>query len=299
MSFLLFLVSVFISSVPTASHCSCLVSCSVKANTIFFYYLPHTTFYIPLTLNLYNKSILVTGASRGIGRAIAVGLAGAGARVAVHYNQRREEALKLVDQIGNGAFAVQAELGQPAECITLFETVIEKTGSLDVLVNNAGIAVEIPMTASVEDWLANWNRTLAVNLTAAQLLSRQAIRHFRERGEGRIINIASRAAFRGDTAEYMAYAASKAGMVALTRSIARAFGKDGIKAFVVAPGFTRTDMAQDFIDTYGEDYASKDIALNRLTEPEDIAPTVVFLASGLADHATGSTIDINAGSYVR
>ena len=118
------------------------------------------------------------------------------------------------------------------------------------------------------------------------------------RGGGRIVNISSRAAFRGDQPDYLAYAASKAGLVALTRSLARAYGKDGIVAFNVAPGFTRTEMAQDFIDQYGEDYAVSDIALTRLTEPKDIAPTLVFLASGLADHATGATIDINAASYV-
>ena len=133
---------------------------------------------------------------------------------------------------------------------------------------------------------------------AAALLCARAIPQFETRGGGRIINISSRAAFRGDQPDYIAYAASKGGMVALTRSIARGFGKQGVVAFNVAPGFTRTAMAQDFIDQYGEDYAVSDIALTRLTEPKDIAPTVVFLASGLADHATGATIDINAGSYV-
>ena len=140
---------------------------------------------------------------------------------------------------------------------------------------------------------------MAVNLTAAAVLCRAAVAHFRERGEGRIVNIASRAAFRGDQPDYLAYAASKAGLVALTRSIARAFGRDGITAFVVAPGFTRTEMAQDFIDQYGPEIALRDNALGRFTEPEDVAPTVVFLASGLADHATGTTVDINAASYVR
>ena len=119
-----------------------------------------------------------------------------------------------------------------------------------------------------------------------------------EHGGGRIINVASRAAFRGDTPEYVAYAASKGGVVALTRSLARGLGKQGVVAFTLAPGFTRTDMAQPFIDTYGADYATSDLALDRMTEPADIAPTIVFLASGQMDHATGATIDLNAGSYV-
>ena len=117
-------------------------------------------------------------------------------------------------------------------------------------------------------------------------------------GGGIIINIASRAAFRGDKKDYMAYAASKAGVVGLTRSIAQAYGKDGIKAFLVAPGFVKTEMAQDFIDEYGEENTLGDMALNQITEPADIARFVAFLASGLADHATGGTFDINAGSYV-
>jgi 3-oxoacyl-[acyl-carrier protein] reductase len=139
---------------------------------------------------------------------------------------------------------------------------------------------------------------MMVNLNAAALLCKRAVAHFQQQGGGRIISISSRAAFRGDTADYLAYAASKGGLVSLTRSLARAFGKQGIRAFIIAPGFTRTEMAQDFIDQYGEDYALNDIALERLTEPADLGPMVVLLASGLADHATGCTIDINAGSYV-
>jgi NAD(P)-dependent dehydrogenase (short-subunit alcohol dehydrogenase family) len=115
---------------------------------------------------------------------------------------------------------------------------------------------------------------------------------------GRIITLSSRAAFRGDTEDYLAYATSKAAVVSLTKSIARAYGKHEIKAFVVAPGFTKTDMAQKFIDQYGEDFAKSDIALKELTQPEDVAPTIAFLLSGHMDHATGTTIDINAGSYV-
>ena len=122
---------------------------------------------------------------------------------------------------------------------------------------------------------------------------------FKKQNSGRIINIASRAAFRGDTPEYLAYAASKAGMVALTKSIARGFGKEGITAFSIAPGFTRTAMAQKSIDKYGEDFVIKDISLNKLTEPKDIAPIVVLICSGKFDHGTGSCIDMNAGSYVR
>lgn len=250
-------------------------------------------------IDLTGQSILVTGGSRGIGAAIARQLAASGARVCIHYGAQKGAAEALAAEIGRGAFAVGADLAERESCISLWEQVQRRCGVVHALVNNAGVAIESPLDQSTEQWHAAWETTMAVNLTATGLLCRSAIAHFQANGGGRIVNIASRAAFRGDTPEYLAYAASKAGMVALTRSIARGFGKAEIKAFVVAPGFTRTEMAQAFIDTYGEEFASSDIALRKLTEPSDIAPTVAFLLSGLADHATGATIDLNAGSYVR
>lgn len=249
-------------------------------------------------INLSGLNVLVTGASRGIGHAIASRLGEAGATVAVHYHANQQEADELVYQLGNGARAFQADLSQSEEVHQLYTRVLDEFEGLDVLINNAGIALQSPPAQAHTEWLADWEKTMAVNLTAPALLSKLAIDWFTRQREGRIINISSRAAFRGDTQDYLAYAASKGGMVSLTRSLARAYGKQGIKAFTIAPGFTKTDMAQDFIDTYGEDYATKDIALERLTEPKDIAPLVVFLASGMADHATGGTFDLNAGSYV-
>ena len=215
----------------------------------------------------------------------------------VHYNNTPAPAETLAEELGNSSFAVKANLAEPDACDALFERVVDEMSRLDVLVNNAGVSVQIPMDADTATWFAGWQHTMMVNLMAAELLSRHAIAHFQATSGGRIVNIASRAAFRGDQPDYMTYAASKAGMVALTKSVARGFGKDEIKAFVVAPGFTRTDMAAEFIETYGEDYVKDDIALNKLTEPADIAPLVVLLASGLADHATGTSIDVNAGSY--
>ena len=251
-----------------------------------------------MQIDLTGKSVLVTGASRGIGRGIATALDAAGARVVVHYNSNKELAEELAHQLTHDPICLQADLANPFSCSSLFSTAVSELGHVDVLINNAGVAIDAPIDASLESWLDAWNTTMAVNLRASELLSRLAIPHFISRDGGSIINISSRAAFRGDTPGYMTYAASKAGMVALTKSIARAYGKNNITAFVIAPGFTRTDMAQDFIDLYGEDHALHDIALKRLTEPKDIAPLVVLLASGLADHATGTSIDINAASYV-
>lgn len=249
-------------------------------------------------IDLSNKNILVTGASRGIGNAIARAMGKAGAKLALHFNRNADPAQRLAEEIGNGAICVQADLADAAACELMFNQACDGLGGLDVLVNNAGVSVSMPMDQETKEWLAGWQQTMMVNLMSVELLSRLAVRQFQQNAGGRIINIASRAAFRGDEPNYMTYAASKGGMVALTRSIARAFGKDDVKAFVVAPGFTRTDMAQEFIDIYGEGHAVNDLALNRLTEPEDVAPLVVFLASGLADHATGTSIDVNAGSYV-
>ena len=251
-----------------------------------------------MRIDLSNKTILVTGANSGIGNAIAQELLNAGAKVALHFNSNSDGASKLKEQFSDQCELFQADFNNVDETIKLFEDVLSWGDTLDVLINNAGTAIMNSVNLDDETWIKNWNTIMNINLLAAGVLSKKALEHFKTRNGGRIINIASRAAFRGDTPDYLAYAASKAGMVALVRSIARGFGKDGITAFSIAPGFTRTAMAQKSIDKYGEDFVIKDIALNELTEPKDIAPIVTLLASGLADHATGTTIDINAASYV-
>jgi NAD(P)-dependent dehydrogenase (short-subunit alcohol dehydrogenase family) len=248
-------------------------------------------------IDLRHTRALVTGASRGIGKAIALALMDSGARVAVSYRVERAAAEALVEN-HTGSVALAADLGDPRESADLFKRAEDALGGIDLLVNNAAIAISSPMDAGNEAWVDDWEHTMRVNLEAAAILSREAIRAAHGHGL-RIVYIGSRAAFRGDTPDYLAYAASKGGLNALARSIARGFGKEGVKAFVVAPGFTRTEMAEDFIREYGEEYAMKDIALDRMTEPRDIAPLVVFLASGLADHCTGASIDVNAASYVR
>ncbi len=251
-----------------------------------------------MKIDLTNKRILVTGASRGIGKAIALQLQQSGARVAAHY-QKNEQAAKALAQVSDPEIHLfKADFNQPVQVAQLFQEVMDTLDGLDVLINNAGLATYSPLTSTDLDWLRNWEHTLQVNLASAALLCKKAIPVFQAQQKGIIINISSRAAFRGDTPEYLAYAASKGGLVSLTRSLARAYGKEGIIAFNVAPGFVRTDMAQDFIDQYGEDRVVSDIALDKLTQPEDVAPTIAFLASGQANHATGATIDINAGSYV-
>lgn len=251
-----------------------------------------------MRIDLEGRVALVTGASRGIGAAVAEALGAAGARVAVHYVRSEAEAEGVAARCGTGSAAFAADLSDPRTASGLVDAVVERYGRLDAVVANAGIAMSAPLDLDDAAWIDAMRRTLDVNLVSAGVLTKAAIPHFRARGSGRIVYIASRAAFRGDTQEYLAYAASKGGMVALAKSVARAFGKERVAAFVVAPGFVRTDMAQDFIDAYGEGIALDDLALPDLTEPADLAPLVTLLVSGLADHATGASIDVNAGSYV-
>ncbi len=252
-----------------------------------------------MKIDLSKRTILVTGANSGIGYAIAKQLLESNASVALHYNSKSDGVKELHKQFPNQSEIFEADFNNSDSVINLFDDILSWKDSLDILVNNAGTSIMNSVDLDDKKWIANWNTIMNINLLATGILSKKALQHFKNNNGGRIINIASRAAFRGDTPDYLAYAASKAGMVALIKSIARGFGKDGITAFSIAPGFTRTAMAQKSIDKYGEDFVVKDIALNQLTEPKDIAPIVTLICSGEFDHGTGSNIDINAGSYVR
>ena len=252
-----------------------------------------------MKIDLSKRTILVTGANSGIGYAIAKQLLESNASVALHYNSKSDGVKELHKQFPNQSEIFEADFNDSDSVINLFDDILSWKDSLDILINNAGTSIMNSVDLDDKEWINNWNTIMNINLLATGILSKKALQHFKNNNGGRIINIASRAAFRGDTPDYLAYAASKAGMVALIKSIARGFGKDGITAFSIAPGFTRTAMAQKSIDKYGEDFVVKDIALNQLTEPKDIAPIVTLICSGEFDHGTGSNIDINAGSYVR
>ena len=252
-----------------------------------------------MNIRLKNKNILVTGSNSGIGFSIANDLLEAGANVGLHFNSNSNGVKDLQNKFPNQCQSFQCDFAKTDHIPIFFNKVISNFKKLDVLINNAGSAVMNPINNNDKEWIDNWKTIMNINLLSSGILSKKAIEHFIKNRSGRIINIASRAAFRGDTPDYLAYAASKAGMVTLSKSIARAYGKDGIKAFSIAPGFTKTAMAQKSIDKYGEDFVVKDIALNNLTEPEDISPIVTLICSGKFDHGTGSCIDINAGSYVR
>jgi 3-oxoacyl-[acyl-carrier protein] reductase len=251
-------------------------------------------------IDLHGKVTLVTGGAGGIGAAIARTLVRAGGEVVVHDLSVAGAAAGLQQELGpSRCHLVAGDLGEGKAAGAVWQAAVAWRGRIDVLVNNAGIYEPADVDDDFERWSASWSRTLAVNLLAPGHFCREAIRHFRQRGGGIIVNMASRAAFRGDDADYMHYAASKAGVVAMTRTIARHFGRQGITAFAVAPGFVRTSLNAAFFREHGVEAAARDIPLGQIAEPEDVASTVAFLASGLARHATGTTIDINGASYVR
>jgi 3-oxoacyl-[acyl-carrier protein] reductase len=253
---------------------------------------------VQTAVDLEDKVVLVTGASRGIGACAARLLARANARVILHYGRGRDETHAIARELGEQrCHTVAADLSIPDAGFGLWEEATRWVGHIDVLVNNAAVVTPVTIEDDLEKWRKVWDDTLAVNVRATADLCRAAIAHFRSRGGGNIINVASRAAFRGDDPHLMHYAASKGAMVAYTRSIARGYGKDGVLAYVVAPGFVRTERQEDVIRRRGEDAMIRDVPLGVMAQPEDVAHIIVFLASGIARYATGATIDINGASY--
>jgi len=240
----------------------------------------------------------VTGGSRGIGAVTVRTLAAAGADVVVHYGRSRTAAEEVAGGCAAGrCHLVAGDLEDPRAPAAIWGAAVAWRGRVDALVNNAAMC----SPAGVDDdaWGEVWARTLRVNVIAAADLCREAIRHFRTRGGGTIVNVASRAGFRGDEPPYMQYAASKGALIALTKSIARGFATEGIVAYGVAPGWVRTDMAEETISDKQLASLARDIPMGGMAPPEDVANVVAFLVSGLARHATGTTIDINGASYVR
>ncbi len=250
-----------------------------------------------LAIDLTGKSILVTGASRGIGAAAARLLGEAGASVGVNYIRSEAAAAALVREIGEArAEAIQADMADPAAVERMIERMVARFGRLDVLVNNAAIFdLNRFDSDDYEAWQRGWGRTFGVNVFGAANAAFLAMRHMRKSGGGKIINVASRAAFRGET-EFADYGASKAALVNLTRSIARACGPEGITAVAVAPGFVETDMAAEAIAAQGNELRAQ-VPLGRIATVADIAGVIVFLASSWADYLNGATVDVNGGSW--
>ena len=248
------------------------------------------------TIDLTGKVALITGASRGIGRQTAIRMANAGARVAVNYHRSEAEALDVVKQIGDAAMAVGADVSDPAQTEAMTDAVIKRFGRIDILVNNAATFDMNPFDGDdYRKWQRGWERTFALNVFGAVNAAYLAMRSMRANGGGKIINVASRAAFRGET-EFADYGASKAALVNFTRSIARGCAKDNIVASCVAPGFIETDMARGELEAHREEILNQ-IPLRRVGTVDDVASVILFLASPMADYLNGVTIDINGGSW--
>jgi NAD(P)-dependent dehydrogenase (short-subunit alcohol dehydrogenase family) len=248
------------------------------------------------TIDLNGKVALITGASRGIGRQAAIRMANAGALVAVNYHRSEADALAVVREIGDRAIAVKADVSDPAQTEEMTNAVLKRFGRIDILVNNAATFDMNPFDGrDYAAWQRGWARTFALNVFGAANAAFLAMRSMREHGGGKIINIASRAAFRGET-EFADYGASKAAIVNLTRSIARACAKDNIVASCVAPGFIETDMARSEIEAHRDEILNQ-IPLRRVGSVDDVASVILFLASPMADYLNGVTIDVNGGSW--
>ena len=247
--------------------------------------------------------ILLTGSSKGIGFNIANTLINEGHDIALHYNKNKSELDALLKDSKTNSFAIQSDLSDSTQVKDLVNKTIDKLSFPDCIINNAGIAESADISIDFEKWNDLFDRTIDVNLKAPSLIFKELINYKRAnkiKSRLRFINIASRAAFRGEQEDYISYACSKGGMISLTKTISRSFGEsDNIVAISIAPGFVRTEMAQSFIEKHGEDVVKQGITLDRLTEPKDISPIVSLIVSGKMDHSTGSTIDVNGGSFLR
>jgi NAD(P)-dependent dehydrogenase (short-subunit alcohol dehydrogenase family) len=246
-----------------------------------------------------GRAVLITGASRGIGRAIATEFAAAGDRVAVHHRGSADLAASLADSLpGAGHAVVQADLADPDAVRVMVDDAARLLGGLDVLVNNAGVFTPHPITdVSYQQWQDQWQATLGINLIGAANVTWCAVQHMKGRG-GRIINVSSRGAFRGEP-NSPAYGASKAGLNSFSQSLARALAPLGIAVSAVAPGFVATDMTNEHLKPPRGDEIRAQSPFGRVADPAEIAAAVLYLASDLAEWASGAVLDLNGASYLR
>ncbi len=251
-------------------------------------------------MDFTNKNILITGGSRGIGKAAAQAFAERGGRICINFNKNSRAAKAVIENLpGKGHFAAKADIANPDSVRQLMEAVTDEFDRLDVVVNNAGVYLPHPIAEmDYEEWQAAWKQTLDLNLTGMANVCYFAARHMMRHGGGHIVNVSSRGAFRGEP-EHTAYGASKAGVNALTQSLAQELGKHNISVSAVAPGFVETDMAKDLLDGPTGLAIKKQSPLGRVATPEEVAYTIVFLASQGAEFLTGGIVDVNGASYLR
>ncbi|MBR9920526.1 MAG: SDR family oxidoreductase [Bacteroidetes bacterium] len=247
-----------------------------------------------------GKTVLITGGSRGIGRAISLSFASYGARVALNFRTDREAAKETIAAMeGEDHMAIKANVADPNALRKLVDTVMEEFGQIDILVNNAGIYKAHPIDdTAFAEWQSVWKETMATNLTGPANLCFLAAQHMIKQGSGRIINISSRGAFRGEP-EHPAYAASKAGINALSQSLARALGKYHISVSAVAPGFVETDMTSEILASETGNSIRAQSPMGRVAKPAEVARAVLYLASEEAEFTSGAILDLNGASYLR
>lgn len=252
-----------------------------------------------MNIRFDHKTVLVTGASRGIGEAIAHRFADSGANVIVHYNANKEKAEKvLADLNGTGHYCVQADISNPESVQQLMGKIEEKSGKLDVLVNNAGVFEDVEWAKlSYEQWQKSWKKTMDTNLTGVANLCFLVAKLMEKKGGGSIVNISSRGAFRGEP-DAPAYGASKAGLNALGQSLAKALASKKILIYTIAPGWVDTDMALEGMQGPNAKSIKDQSPLKRIATPDEIAQATLFLASGV-EYMTGCILDINGASYLR
>ena len=253
-----------------------------------------------MEITFENKIVLVTGASRGIGKATAELFASSGATVIVHYHRNKAAAESVCNSLpGTGHFTVCADMGNVAEIRTMVEEVISGTGRIDILVNNAGIFEEKDMSGiPFEEFMNYWDRTIAVNLTGPAALSNLVVREMIRNGGGKIVNVTSRGAFRGEPDSW-AYGAAKAGLNSVGQSMAKLLAPEKVYVFTIAPGYVDTDMATGLFA--GPDGAQRlaQSPMNRAAQPGEIAQAIVMLASDGNEYMTGCIVDMNGASYLR
>lgn len=251
-------------------------------------------------MDFSGKIILVTGSSRGIGRAIAQMFAQRGGLIAVHYHNNRQAAEDTLRTLPGGPhLIVQADINDADAVSSMVDQVVAQWGRIDILVNNAGVYESHPLAeVGYNEWQASWLRVLSTNLIGAANVSYCAARHMIRQGGGRIVNVSSRGAFRGEP-EGPAYGASKAGMNAMSQSLARYLAPYNIFVGVVAPGFVETDMARTDLEGESGRAIRQQSPLHRVARPEEVAYAVLFLASEGTEFMTGAIIDVNGASYLR
>jgi NAD(P)-dependent dehydrogenase (short-subunit alcohol dehydrogenase family) len=252
--------------------------------------------------DLAHKTVLVTGASRGIGAATARALGAAGANLVAHYGSNREGAEEAVAELPDDRkMLVEADLAQPGAARSLWHAAVSWRGRIDVVVVNAAIAPETPLGGSDAEWDHGWDQTLRVNVLEPASLMRAAVRHYLDFGGGTVITLSSWSAQRGSAVPSLtAYAASKAAIKNLTQTIARNYAADGVLAFVVAPGIVQTRMSEiSAASRGGTDAVNAALTMGEMVPPEEVAQVITFLATGTCRHLTGATIDVNGASYIR